>query len=61
VPESIADGREARASISTHLVFYNTVRSHQTLDYWTPGEVFLPSLEVPQLGVPGRIFRVRLF
>jgi hypothetical protein len=39
------DGREANAGIGSYLVFYNRVRSHQSLGYRTPEEVFLTGRE----------------
>jgi putative transposase len=35
-------GREARISLGNYFLFYNTERSHQTLGYRTPAEVFAP-------------------
>jgi putative transposase len=37
------DGREARISLGNYFRFYNSERSHQSLGYRTPAEVFAPT------------------
>jgi putative transposase len=37
------NGREARISLSNYFRFYNSERSHQSLGYRTPAEVFTPT------------------
>ena len=37
------DGREARISLGNYFRFYNSERSHQSLGYRTPTEVFAPT------------------
>jgi putative transposase len=38
------DGKDARIGLSNYFRFYNTERPHQSLGYWTPAEVFIPSV-----------------
>lgn len=44
------DGREARISLGNYFRFYNTERSHQSLGYKTPAEVFTPTPIEPKAG-----------
>ena len=37
------DGRDARISLRNYFRFYNSERSHQSLGYRTPAEVFAPT------------------
>jgi putative transposase len=37
------NGREARISLANYFRFYNTERSHQSLGYKTPAEVYAPA------------------
>lgn len=39
-----ANGTEARAALSRYFSFYNARRSHQSLDYRTPDEVYFAAL-----------------
>jgi len=39
------DGREARISLGAYFRFYNTSRSHQSLGYRTPAEVYTSAIE----------------
>jgi putative transposase len=39
------DGREARISLGEYFRFYNTERSHQSLGYRTPAEVYAGAVE----------------
>lgn len=39
-----ADGTEARTALTRYFRFYNAVRSHQSLDYRTPDEVYFETL-----------------
>ena len=40
--------REANEGISKYLVFYNQERPHQSLDYWTPVEVYITTVTKKQ-------------
>jgi putative transposase len=42
------DGREARISLANYFRFYNTERSHQSLGYKTPAEVYAPNPITPR-------------
>jgi len=43
--KAYADGREARISLGKYFRFYNTIRPHQSLGYWTPAEVYAAIVE----------------
>jgi putative transposase len=44
-----ANGTEARAGLTRYFSFYNTRRSHQSLEYRTPDEVYFEGLAAPTL------------
>jgi putative transposase len=47
-PNDYDSPREARASLSRYLTFYNHERSHQALDYRTPAEVYFQRATAPR-------------
>ena len=43
------NGTEARAGLTRYFSFYNARRSHQSLEYRTPDEVYFEALAAPTL------------
>jgi putative transposase len=42
--KAYASPREARQGLTQYLNFYNQERPHQSLNYWTPAQVFFPAV-----------------